>query len=114
MIASTAATQKPTPSSTAGYRQEILSPQSRHRARNRTQLTTGTLSYHRTACPQLLQCDPGRTTDSCPGSREMHTFKKLPRSSPTPNPTTSNHINELTPEVYVRASTPVSAEADRL
>jgi hypothetical protein len=41
--------------------------------------------------------DRGLTTDSCPGSREMHTFKKLPNSSPTPNPTNSNQI---TPEVY--------------
>jgi hypothetical protein len=45
--------------------------------------------------------DPGRTIDSCAGSREMHTFRKLPRSSPTPNPINSNQIAAVTPEVYV-------------
>ena len=45
--------------------------------------------------------DRGRTTDSCSGSREMHTFKKLPNSSPNPNPITSNQI-AVTREVYVR------------
>ena len=48
--------------------------------------------------------DLGLTTDSCSGSREMHTFKKLPNSSPTPNPANSNHIAVVTPEVYVRSS----------
>lgn len=44
--------------------------------------------------------DRGRTTDSCPGKREMQTFKKLPNSSPTPNPITSNQIADVTPKVY--------------
>ena len=44
--------------------------------------------------------DPGRTIDSCAGNREMHTFRKLPKSSPTPNPTASNHIAGVTREVY--------------
>ncbi len=43
--------------------------------------------------------DRGVTTDSCPGSREMHTFKKLPNSSPTKNPISSKREDEGTPEV---------------
>src|SRR5580692_7851973 len=94
------ANQTPTANSTAGYRHEIQAPQSRHRPRSTTQLTTGTLSYHRIACPHAMQCERGVTIDSCPGKREMHTFRKLPKSSPNPNPTTSNHIATVTPEVY--------------
>ena len=94
------ANQTPTPNSTAGYRQEIPAPQSRHRPRSTSQLTTGTLSYHRTACPHAMQRDPGRTTDSCAGSREMHTFKKLPNSSPSMNPNNSKRKGGATPEVY--------------
>jgi hypothetical protein len=44
--------------------------------------------------------DRGRTTDSCSGSRAMQTFKKLPNSSPTKNPTTSSNQISVTPEVY--------------
>src|ERR1017187_8604123 len=95
------ANQAPTASSTAGYLHEIPAPQSRHRPRSTTQLSTGTLSYHRTACPQFMHRDPGRTIDSCAGSRQMHTFRKLPRSSPTPNPINSKRKGEPTPEVYV-------------
>jgi hypothetical protein len=58
-----------------------------------------------------MQCDPGFTTDSRAGSREMHTFRKLPNSSPTPNPINSNHIAAVTPEVYVRTfSLPLAPE----
>lgn len=38
--------------------------------------------------------------DSCPGSREMHTFRKLPNSSPITNPSSSKRYGVVTFEVY--------------
>jgi hypothetical protein len=76
--------------STIGYRHEIVAPQSLHFARSNTQLNTGTLSYQRIVFLQLKHIDRGFTTLLCHGSREMHTFRKLPISNPTRNAAISN------------------------
>ena len=54
------ANHNPPASSTAGYLHGIPAPQSRHRPRSTTQLKIGRLSYHRTVCPQVMQCDRER------------------------------------------------------
>jgi hypothetical protein len=76
------ANQIPVRSSTKGYRHEMVALQSRHRARRKIQLRIGMLSYQRMAAPHSGHRERGLTTDSCLGSREMQTFKKLPMSSP--------------------------------
>ena len=61
------------------------------------------LSYQRIAWPQWGQRERGEMIDSCAGSREMQTFRKLPNSSPIRNPPSSNHSDTrygATSEVY--------------
>jgi len=79
---STLRLHKPIASSTAGYRQEIAALQWRHLPRNKIQLIRGMLSYQRIVCLQLGQCERGFEMLWCFGNREIHTFKKLPKSSP--------------------------------
>ena len=62
------------------------------------------LSYQRIVCLHAKQRERGLTIDSCSGSREMHTFRRLPNSSPSKNPTNSKKKGEATPEVYVAPS----------
>ncbi len=40
------------------------------------------LSKARTEAPQAAQREPGRTTDSCFGTRSMQTLRKLPQTAP--------------------------------
>ena len=82
---STLRPHKPIVSSTAGYRNEIAAPHPRHLPRNKTQLNSGTLSYHAIVFLQVGQCERGLLMLRCSGSREMQTFKKLPKSSPKRN-----------------------------
>ena len=70
------------PNSTRGYWMEIRAPQSRQRPRSSNQLNIGTLSQERIGAPQAWQCDGGATIEACAGRRTMHTFRKLPSSSP--------------------------------
>src|SRR5206468_8227439 len=48
----------------------------------RKKLNRGMLSYHRMAAPQCGQREPGRSSDSCRGNREMQTLAKLPTIKP--------------------------------
>lgn len=62
------------------------------------------LSYQRMVWPQEVQRERGVTMDSWAGRREMHTFKKLPKSRPTRNPSSSKREDEGTVEVYDSAA----------
>jgi len=72
----------PTANSTSGYRHPIPPPQTRHRPRSATQLTSGTFSHQASVCPHPRQCDRGATTLSPSGHLLRHTFRKLPKASP--------------------------------
>ncbi len=74
---------KATAASTTGYRQPIQLLQLRHRPRSATQLTSGTFSHQASVRPHCLQCDRGSTTLSPAGQRLRHTFRKLPKASPS-------------------------------
>src|SRR3984957_6975496 len=60
----------------------MRSPQARHLAPSRSQLSTGMLSRLAIGWLHWRQWDLGRTTDSPAGSRTMQTFRKLPSSKP--------------------------------
>jgi hypothetical protein len=64
---------------------EIFVLQLRHFPRRISQLRTGMLSYGAIAFPHLGQLDAGRTIDLSAGMRKMHTFRKLPTTSPNKN-----------------------------
>src|SRR6476646_6120461 len=60
----------------------MRSPQSRHRPRRSTQLTTGILSRFRIVAPHRGHLDRGATTDSPAGTRAATTVMKLPMARP--------------------------------
>src|SRR4051795_1217831 len=67
--------------------------QSRHRPRNNTQLSTGTLSRARTRTSQAGQCEGGATTLSPRGTRQTTTLRKEPTARPTTaSPRSKNSI----------------------
>ena len=68
--------------STSGYWALMCSPQVRHLARSRSQLTTGMLSYQAMEPPHPGHRERGRTTDSPLGHREMHTLRNDPSTAP--------------------------------
>jgi hypothetical protein len=47
-----------------------------------SQLRRGILSYQRMGDPHWGQCEPGLMIDSPLGTREMQTFRKLPKRRP--------------------------------
>src|SRR5215212_8221024 len=51
---------------------------------------TGTLSYHATSCPQLMQAEPGLTIERFSGTRAATTFRKLPMARPGANATAAS------------------------
>src|SRR5262249_40868691 len=65
-------------SSTATYRGEMRTPQLRQRPRRSRYDRTGTLSRGAIAEPQLMQADPGGTSDLRNGTRAATTLRKLP------------------------------------
>ena len=73
----------PTAASTNAYRHPIQAPQVLHRPRNTSQLTSGTFSHQASVRPQLRQCEGGLTMLSPTGQRVRHTFRKLPKASPS-------------------------------
>src|SRR5258708_15645057 len=75
--------RRPTAASTSGYRQLIFALHVRQRPRSAIQLTSGRFSHHANSLPQLRQCERGFTTLSPSGQRLRHTFRKLPKASPS-------------------------------
>ena len=63
------ARSRPVVSSITGYRGEIGAPQWRHRPRNASHESTGTLSSAPSRASQAVQCEGGRETDMPRGSR---------------------------------------------
>lgn len=65
-----------------GYCTEIFDLQLRHLPPNTNQLNTGTISYHFSFRPQVIQWEGAVTIDSPRGIRQMQTFRKLPMVIP--------------------------------
>jgi len=65
-----------------GYRDEIATPQERHRPRSSSHDSTGMLSRHWIGVSQTGQCESGCDSDSPLGSRQMTTFANEPKTSP--------------------------------
>src|ERR1039458_10839578 len=92
----------------------MLALQSRQRARRSSQLRTGMLSYQRMVWPHAMQRERGDTMDSWAGRREMQTLRKLPKSRPTRNPSSSKREDEGTVEVYGSATHLLSTNNQQL
>src|SRR5512137_2454058 len=73
------------------------SPQSRHRPRRMSQLTTGMLSKGRMDFPHFGQWEAGNTMDLPSGIRQMQTLRKLPIAAPKTNAIMSRNITILEP-----------------
>jgi hypothetical protein len=52
----------------------------------------GMFWYHFIGALQFGQCDPGRTTLSLRGRRQMHTFRKLATHAPSANAKQANTV----------------------
>ena len=59
----------------------MWTPHVRQRPRSTSHESTGTLSYHASSVPQLMQAEAGRTTERRKGTRAATTFRKLPSAS---------------------------------
>src|SRR5436190_22631792 len=71
--------------STAGYFHGTAARHERQRPRRSAYESRGTLSYQAIAVSQLMQAEPGDTSERRSGTRAATTFRKLPTARPGQN-----------------------------